>query len=84
MLNEVKEMGTERRFLLVVLLVVCFCAWMAKAAIIQIGLTAEVVERLENKRPANLGEAKKLSGITPAALINLHIYLKIRQKNPKL
>jgi len=47
------------------------------------GLTAEVVERLENKRPGNLGEAKKISGITPAALITLHIYIKIRQKNRK-
>jgi tRNA uridine 5-carboxymethylaminomethyl modification enzyme len=47
------------------------------------GLTAEVVERLENQRPGNLGEAKKISGITPAALINLHIYIKIRQKYRK-
>ncbi|GAH07014.1 unnamed protein product [marine sediment metagenome] len=47
------------------------------------GLTAEVIERLENQRPSTLGEAKKISGITPAALINLNIYIKIRQKNRK-
>jgi len=46
------------------------------------GLTAEVIEKLEQQKPADLGAAKKIPGLTPAALINIHIYLKIREKSP--
>ena len=41
------------------------------------GLTAEVVEKLEKFFPRTLGEAKQIPGLTPAALINIHIYLKM-------
>ena len=48
------------------------------------GLTREVIERLEENRPQTIGEAKKIPGITPAATINLHIYLSIqKRKNQK-
>ncbi len=41
------------------------------------GLTAEVVEKLEKFHPETLGEAKQIPGLTPAALINIHVYLKM-------
>ncbi len=44
------------------------------------GLTSEVVEKLEKTAPSTLGEAKRVPGMTPAALINLHIYLKLLSK----
>jgi len=48
------------------------------------GLTKEVVERLESLRPKTLGQAKTITGITPAAIYNLYIYLKLqKRKGPK-
>jgi tRNA uridine 5-carboxymethylaminomethyl modification enzyme len=44
------------------------------------GLTREAVERLERKRPETLGEAKKIPGMTPAAVQNLGLHLEIRRK----
>jgi tRNA uridine 5-carboxymethylaminomethyl modification enzyme len=44
------------------------------------GLTREAVEKLGKFRPANLGEAKAIPGITPAAIINLYVYLKNRSR----
>ncbi len=44
------------------------------------GLTHEAAEKLKNHYPNNIGEAKKIPGITPAALINLHVYIKILKK----
>jgi len=44
------------------------------------GLTSEVVEKLERSDPSTLGEAKRTPGMTPAAVINLHIYLKLSSK----
>ncbi len=44
------------------------------------GLTREVVEKLEETRPQTIGEAKKIPGITPAATMNLHIYLSIQKR----
>jgi len=41
------------------------------------GLTSEVVENLDRAAPTTLGEAKRIPGMTPAAVINLHIYLKL-------
>ncbi len=38
-------------------------------------LTAEVVEKLSHVRPATLGQASRIPGITPAALANLLIFL---------
>lgn len=47
------------------------------------GLTREAVEKLEQLRPQTLGEAKQIPGLTPAALINIHIHLKLRRAGKK-
>jgi tRNA uridine 5-carboxymethylaminomethyl modification enzyme len=44
------------------------------------GLTREAIEKFEKKRPANLGEARKMPGMTPAAIHNLSLYLEIQAK----
>jgi tRNA uridine 5-carboxymethylaminomethyl modification enzyme len=44
------------------------------------GLTREAIEKFEKKRPATLGEARKIPGMTPAAVHNLSLYLEIRAK----
>jgi len=44
------------------------------------GLTREAVERLERKRPETLGEARKIPGMTPAAVQNLSLHLEILKK----
>ncbi|NIM58227.1 MAG: tRNA uridine-5-carboxymethylaminomethyl(34) synthesis enzyme MnmG [Candidatus Aminicenantes bacterium] len=44
------------------------------------GLTREVMEKLEEIRPQTIGEAKKIPGITPAATMNLHVYLNIQKR----
>ncbi len=40
------------------------------------GLTREIVEKLERIRPISLGQASRISGVTPAAISILMIYLK--------
>jgi tRNA uridine 5-carboxymethylaminomethyl modification enzyme len=40
------------------------------------GLSREVQEKLNRIRPISLGQASRISGITPAALSILHIYLE--------
>jgi tRNA uridine 5-carboxymethylaminomethyl modification enzyme len=40
------------------------------------GLSAEVVEKLSRVRPLNLGQASRISGITPAAISILQVHLK--------
>jgi tRNA uridine 5-carboxymethylaminomethyl modification enzyme len=44
------------------------------------GLTREAIEKFEKRRPATLGEARKMPGITPAAVQNLSLYLEIQAK----
>ncbi|MBN2409589.1 MAG: tRNA uridine-5-carboxymethylaminomethyl(34) synthesis enzyme MnmG [Candidatus Aminicenantes bacterium] len=44
------------------------------------GLTREIVEKLGKIRPKTIGNAKRIQGITPAAIINLGLYLKVRKK----
>lgn len=44
------------------------------------GLSNEVVEKLEKFKPQTLFAASKISGITPAALDILHIYIKMKKK----
>jgi tRNA uridine 5-carboxymethylaminomethyl modification enzyme len=44
------------------------------------GLTREAIEIFEKKRPATLGEARKIPGMTPAAVQNLSLYLEIQAK----
>ncbi len=45
-------------------------------------LSNEVRQKLRNHRPENLGQASRISGMTPAAISILLIYLK-RPKNSK-
>jgi tRNA uridine 5-carboxymethylaminomethyl modification enzyme len=40
------------------------------------GLSNEVREKLENVRPANIGQAGRISGVTPAAVSLLLVHLK--------
>ncbi len=42
------------------------------------GLSNEVVQKLEHAQPENLGQASRISGITPAAVQVLRIWLKKR------
>jgi tRNA uridine 5-carboxymethylaminomethyl modification enzyme len=42
------------------------------------GLSREVQEKLEEVRPVNLGQASRISGVTPAAISALMIHLKKR------
>lgn len=45
------------------------------------GLSNEVVEKLEKNKPDNLFDASRISGITPAAIDILQIYIKLKAKN---
>lgn len=40
------------------------------------GLSTEVKEKLEQVRPLSLGQASRISGVTPAALMALQVHLK--------
>ena len=40
------------------------------------GLTREVKEKLSRVRPHSLGQAFRISGVTPAALMALQVHLK--------
>jgi tRNA uridine 5-carboxymethylaminomethyl modification enzyme len=46
------------------------------------GLSAEIRSKLTTARPATLGAASRISGVTPAALIALLQYVKRRSDNP--
>jgi len=39
-------------------------------------LSREIVEKLNKFKPANLGEALKISGVTPAAILSIHQYIQ--------
>jgi tRNA U34 5-carboxymethylaminomethyl modifying enzyme MnmG/GidA len=41
-----------------------------------------MIERLERMRPRNFGDARKIPGLTPAALSNLLVYLSAQQQRP--
>src|SRR6185369_6672463 len=45
-------------------------------------LSHEMVERLERVKPCNFGDARKIPGLTPAALSNLLVYLTAQQSQP--
>ena len=45
------------------------------------GLSNEVKEKLKKFKPPTLFAASEISGITPAAIEILHIYIKMKQKN---
>jgi len=40
------------------------------------GFSLEVIEKLKKVKPTSIGQASRISGITPAAITNLLIYLK--------
>jgi tRNA uridine 5-carboxymethylaminomethyl modification enzyme len=44
------------------------------------GLSNEIVEKLEKIRPATLFNASEISGVTPAALEIVHVYIKMAQR----
>jgi tRNA uridine 5-carboxymethylaminomethyl modification enzyme len=46
------------------------------------GLTREVIEKLERIRPQNFAQAQRISGMTPAALTLLRIYIEKRDRSP--
>ncbi|MCI4444821.1 MAG: tRNA uridine-5-carboxymethylaminomethyl(34) synthesis enzyme MnmG [Candidatus Aminicenantes bacterium] len=41
------------------------------------GLTREIIEKIEKIRPKTMAEVKKISGITPAAVYNIYLYLEV-------
>ena len=45
------------------------------------GLSNEIVEKLSRIRPRTLGQASRISGVTPAAVTTLMIYLRSLRKN---
>ncbi len=44
------------------------------------GLSNEIIEKLSRQRPVSLGQASRISGITPAAITAIRIYLKKAQR----
>lgn len=44
------------------------------------GLTREAIEKLGKVRPETLGEARRIPGMTPAAVHNLALHMEIRRK----
>ncbi|HYA49503.1 MAG TPA: tRNA uridine-5-carboxymethylaminomethyl(34) synthesis enzyme MnmG, partial [Burkholderiales bacterium] len=44
------------------------------------GLTREAVEKLAKLKPATLGEARKIPGLTPAAVQSLGLYLEVQRR----
>jgi tRNA uridine 5-carboxymethylaminomethyl modification enzyme len=46
------------------------------------GLTREVVEKLLTSRPKTIGQAREISGMTPAAIVNLSLYILAQKRGP--
>ena len=42
------------------------------------GLSREIVEKLSKIRPTTLFQASEISGVTPAAIDIVHMYIKMR------
>jgi len=47
------------------------------------GLSNEIVEKLEKANPTTLFAASEISGVTPAALEIIHVYIKMGQKGKR-
>ncbi|MGE4232144.1 MAG: tRNA uridine-5-carboxymethylaminomethyl(34) synthesis enzyme MnmG [Bacteriovoracia bacterium] len=47
------------------------------------GLSTEVIEKLKKVRPETLGQALRISGVTPAAVASILIHLKSSKKSKK-
>ncbi|RDD35382.1 tRNA uridine 5-carboxymethylaminomethyl modification enzyme MnmG [Wolbachia endosymbiont of Cylisticus convexus] len=43
------------------------------------GLSSEVIEKLQSIKPATIGIAKQIQGITPAAIVSILVYLRNRK-----
>jgi len=43
------------------------------------GLSREVVEILDKLKPGTLGQASRITGMTPAAITILRVYLRTKQ-----
>ncbi len=43
------------------------------------GLSSEVIEKLQTIKPATIGIAKQIQGITPAAIVSILVYLRNRK-----
>lgn len=41
------------------------------------GLSTEIVQKLERVRPESLGQARRIPGVTPAAIAVLDVYLSV-------
>mgnify|MGYP001427357088 CR=1 FL=1 len=49
------------------------------------GLSNEVIEKLEGVRPANIGQARRISGMTPAAISLLLVHMRrVQQSREKV
>ncbi len=48
------------------------------------GLSTEIKSRLQMTRPETIGQASRLAGVTPAAVANLMIYLKMNARQARL
>jgi len=46
-------------------------------------LSLEISEKLSRLKPLNLGQASRISGVTPAAITILMVYLRKNQKSPR-
>ena len=46
------------------------------------GLSNEVIEKLEQVRPRSVGQASRISGVTPAAVAILMTHIGIAQRRP--
>ena len=44
------------------------------------GLKIEAKEKLEKFRPSNLGQASRISGVTPADINNIIIYMEVNKR----
>ncbi len=44
-------------------------------------VSREIIEKLTIFKPSSLGEALRISGVTPAAIVNIHNYLKKKDSN---
>jgi len=45
------------------------------------GLSTEVREKLSRVRPISMGQASRISGVTPAALMAIQVYLKSMERH---
>jgi len=47
------------------------------------GLSREIVEKLTNIKPSTLFQASEISGVTPAAIDIVHMWIKMKEKGQK-